>query len=193
MCSFSLSSCGEPGGESMRSFYVFAMLLAWAAPSRSHGGNSFQAQLLLAHNIERQSFNAAPMIWDSKLALDAGAYAAELAGTGHWRHSSPDRRAGQGENLWMGTRAAFSLADMIGSWSSEKRNFRPGVFPNVSRNGYWHGVGHYTQIVWPTTTHVGCGLRSSAEWDYLVCRYSSPGNIIGDRIGNPQVAARWIR
>lgn len=191
MSIFSLSLCGEPGGELMKSIHVFAMLLAWAAPSRAHSENRFGAEMLWAHNVERQSFNAPPMIWDSRLASDAEGYAAELAGTGQWRHSTPGRRAGQGENLWVGTRGAFSLADMIASWSSEKRNFRPGVFPNVSRNGSWHGVGHYTQIVWPTTTRVGCGLRSSADRDYLVCRYSSPGNIIGDRIGDPQVAARW--
>ena len=174
----------------MRPKYAVAMLLALGTTSGAYAENSFQAKMLLAHNLERQSVNVIPMTWDRRLAFDADAHAAELAGNGHWGHSSPDRRMGQGENLWMGTRAAFGLVDMFAAWSSEKRMFRPGVFPNVSRNGSWNGVGHYTQIVWPTTTRVGCGLRSSAHWDYLVCRYSSPVNVVGDRIGEDLLAAR---
>ncbi len=146
--------------------------------------------MLMAHNLERQSFRAVPLVWDARLAADASSYATELAQTGRWGHSRPDQRLGQGENLWTGTRAAFGVMDMIGSWTSEKIMFRSGVFPYVSRSGSWHDVGHYTQIVWPTTTHVGCGLRSSAHWDYLVCRYSSPGNVIGNRLGGAQLSAR---
>jgi hypothetical protein len=37
-------------------------------------------------------------------------------------------------------------------------------------------VAHYTQIVWPTTTEVGCALASSATTDYFVCRYAPTGN-----------------
>jgi hypothetical protein len=33
-------------------------------------------------------------------------------------------------------------------------------------------------MVWPTTTRVGCAIFS-ADWDYLICRYSPPGNIDG--------------
>jgi hypothetical protein len=33
-------------------------------------------------------------------------------------------------------------------------------------------------MVWPTTTRVGCAIFA-ADWDYLICRYSPPGNIDG--------------
>jgi hypothetical protein len=36
-------------------------------------------------------------------------------------------------------------------------------------------------MVWPTTTHVGCAIYS-ADWDYLICRYSPPGNKDGKPI-----------
>jgi hypothetical protein len=36
-------------------------------------------------------------------------------------------------------------------------------------------------MVWPTTTHVGCAIFS-ADWDYLICRYSPPGNKDGKPI-----------
>ena len=82
----------------------------------------------------------------------------------------------------MGTRGVFSPEQMIGSWLMERSQFRPGIFPYVSRTGNWLTVAHYTQIVWPTTTRVGCTIHSSRSWDFLICRYSPPGNIDGRRV-----------
>jgi hypothetical protein len=71
---------------------------------------------------------------------------------------------------------------MVGGWVSERRWFRPSVFPGVSRTGRWSDVGHYTQMVARRTTRVGCAIRSSRNWDYLVCRYNPSGNVDGSRI-----------
>ena len=156
-----------------------------------HGRDNFAARMLIAHNLERVPFGSPPLAWDPSLAAAADAYAAELAATGRWGHSAPHQRVGQGENLWMGTRGAFSLETMIINWASEKSMFRPGLFPNVSTTGKWEDIGHYSQIVWPTTRRVGCGLRSSARDDYLVCRYSDPGNVMGQAlVGSVKVASR---
>ena len=81
-----------------------------------------------------------------------------------------------GENLWRGQRGLFSYDVMVGVMVEEARHFRPGAFPNNSATGNWSDVAHYTQIVWPTTTAVGCALASSATTDYFVCRYSPTGN-----------------
>ena len=81
-----------------------------------------------------------------------------------------------GENLWRGTRAQFSYDVMVGVMVDEARHFQPGAFPNNSRTGNWSDVAHYTQIVWPTTTEVGCALAPSATTDYFVCRYAPTGN-----------------
>ena len=82
----------------------------------------------------------------------------------------------------MGTRGAFTPEQMIASWAEERRMFRPGIFPAVSSTGNWLDVSHYTTMIWPTTTRVGCALYSSASWDFLICRYSPPGNIDGQRV-----------
>jgi hypothetical protein len=79
---------------------------------------------------------------------------------------------------WHGTMTPEQLVSM---WSSEKQLLQPGLFPAVSRTGQWEDVAHYTQMVWPTTTRVGCAIYS-ADWDYLICRYSPPGNIDGKPI-----------
>jgi hypothetical protein len=82
----------------------------------------------------------------------------------------------------MGTHGAFSVEAMVGGWTAEKRYFVPGVFPNNSSSGNWEDVGHYTQMIWPTTSRVGCAIASTPRIDYLVCRYATAGNIDGRRL-----------
>ena len=139
-------------------------------------------RLLHAHNSERGLVRLPPLLWDPALSADATAYARQLASSGRFEHSSRQARRGTGENLWMGTSRAFSPEQMVGNWASEKQWFRPGIFPYVSRSGGWQRDGHYTQMIWPTTTRVGCGLASGRGRDVLVCRYSPAGNIDGRRV-----------
>jgi hypothetical protein len=136
-------------------------------------------RILELHNQARSGAGVGPIYWDTSLAAAADTYAAELARTSRWGHSPAAVRPGQGENLWMGTRGAFSVDQMIGSWVGEGPWFRPGIFPNVTRTGDWSEVGHYTQIIWRGTTRVGCALRSSDRYDFLVCPYSPAGNVMG--------------
>ena len=82
----------------------------------------------------------------------------------------------------MGTRGAYAPAQMVANWASEKMSFNRGIFPTVSRTGTWADVGHYSQMIWPTTTQVGCAVASSRNYDFLVCRYAPAGNIDGRRV-----------
>ncbi|MDB5721136.1 MAG: serine protease [Alphaproteobacteria bacterium] len=140
----------------------------------------FEERVLAMHDRERATTGAAPLSWDAGLAAAAAAYGPVLAAKPKLAHSEPGSRPGQGENLWMGTKGAFSLEEMVGSWIEEKRLFAPGRFPEeVSTSGHWSDVAHYTQMIWRGTNRVGCSLYSSRQWDYLVCRYAPPGNVVG--------------
>ena len=157
--------------------------LCAAGPARASSfASEFPARILAAHNAERARMGMAPLVWDAALGTAAATYAQQMAFTGMFQHSNRQARRGVGENLWMGTHGAFSPEAMVGGWASEKRYFMPGVFPNNSRSGNWEDVGHYTQMIWPTTTRVGCALASTARVDYLVCRYATAGNIDGHKV-----------
>jgi len=148
----------------------------WPAPA-DRGDALLQGAVLNAQNAARARFGVRPMAWSEDLAAEAMSHARFMAATGVYGHDqTPGRRKKQGENLWRGQKGVFSYDVMIGTMVAEERVFRPGTFPNVSTTGEWHDVAHYTQIVWPTTTHVGCAVASSATTDYLVCRYSPTGN-----------------
>ena len=150
-----------------------------AVATPSQVASEMPARILAAHNAARARAGVQPLAWDRSLGDAAANYAVYLAVTNSFQHADPANRSGAGENLWMGPRGAFSYEAMVEGWVSEQRDFMPGVFPAVSRSGGWQKVGHYTQMVWPTTTRVGCAIASNAASDFLVCRYSPAGNVIG--------------
>jgi hypothetical protein len=132
------------------------------------------------HNAARADVGVAPLVWDDRLAGDAAAYAATLAREHRFEHAvQPHGPGREGENLWMGTRGAYRYDEMVGGWVDERRYYRAAPTPDFSSTGRWGDVAHYTQIVWRGTTAVGCAVASDAESDYLVCRYSPPGNVVG--------------
>lgn len=154
--------------------------MPWSGMAAARGEPLLRSTMIAAHNQARRQYGVGPLTWDAGLARDAGVYAQFLARTGRFEHD-PQRgkRPPQGENLFMGTRSAYSYADMIRLLVAERRHFKPGRFPAVSRTGNWSDVGHYTQIVWPTSQRVGCAIASNRSNDYLVCRYLPAGNVIG--------------
>jgi hypothetical protein len=144
---------------------------------------TFDQKLLAAHNAERDRRHLPRLIWSDQLAQHAKSWAAKLAHDDRMVHSDRKDRPGEGENLWNGTASYFGPEDMVGSFLSERKSFKAGTFPEVSKTGKWQDVGHYSQIIWPTTTAVGCALAHNKVRDYLVCRYSPAGNVFGHAVG----------
>lgn len=168
---------------SFRSILPFALL---ACSPLLMGGTveraDFNARLLAAHNLERARIGVPGLAWDPALAANARVWADELAASGRFEHSQDEPgKPIEGENLWAGTPRAYSPEAMIALWAAEKRDYRPGIFPNNSRSGDVERVGHYTQLIWRSSRHVGCAAATGAEEEFLVCRYSDAGNVTGQR------------
>jgi hypothetical protein len=169
----------------IRSRSLFAIALLACSPllmGGTAGRADFNARLLIAHNAERSAIGVPPLVWNDRLAADARVWADELAATGRFEHS-PDEpgEQPQGENLWAGTPRAFSPEAMVALWAAERRDYRPGIFPNNSRSGDVENVGHYTQLIWRGTRQVGCATAAGRNEEFLVCRYSEAGNVYGER------------
>ncbi len=139
---------------------------------------------LSEHNTERARLGLKPLVWDAKLSRDAALHATVMAKTDIYEHAVQSTSAdAQGENMWMGTAGAYDAVAMVGSWIAEATDFRAGTFPNVSKTGNWTDIGHYSQLIWPTTKAVGCALARNPRDEYMVCRYYPAGNVVGEKIG----------
>lgn len=156
-----------------------------------------------AHNAARARAPASPALpalsWSREVALVAQAYADKLAASclDSLMHSEPETRNEWGENLasygimgGTGREPNGSAEGTVELWASELACYTFGPFESgtnatctdaCSRYG---GCGHYTQLVWRETTHVGCGVADCAEgkWrkSYWVCNYDPTGNYRGE-------------
>lgn len=140
-----------------------------AAPSSTgdsgSGGSDFSSQILAEHNAKRALHGVASLSWDDTLASYAQNYADSYDCSGTLTHSG-----GQyGENLALG----YTTTGSVDAWYSEG-------------NGYDYGSGcsvydHFTQVIWESTTKVGCGFKQcDSYWGtYIICSYDPAGNFVG--------------
>jgi uncharacterized protein YkwD len=169
--------------------YFFAILIMAAVGSSAfcqaekaiYKDDAFIKAVLDEQNVYRSALGLPALSWSANLAKDALAWGKQLAQMDKGQHDPGIRTVNEGENLWWGTAGAFSYTQMVDYWGSEKKYFVFGVFPDckTKRSAV---VGHYTQIVWKNTTATGCALVSNGKTDFLVCRYSPPGNVEGEKV-----------
>ncbi len=142
----------------------------------------FSHKIIALHNAERSRLGLPILQWSDDLAMDARAWSESMARQGYFGHSPDDIRGNQGENLFRGSAGDYDIEEMIEGFIEERDDFHAGVFPDVARDGDWSHVGHYTQLIWRRTTHVGCAMVTARGWDWLTCRYAPAGNVMGVRV-----------
>ncbi len=137
------------------------------APSGSKLDPTAQA-FLDAHNRVRAKHCAPPLTYSPTLAAVAQKWADELAAKGCAFGHSPGRK--YGENLAAGTVGALDPESTTAMWYDEIKLYK---FPD---GGFSMATGHFTQVVWTTTTQIGCGHVTCKGNDIYVCNYDPPGN-----------------
>jgi uncharacterized protein YkwD len=114
------------------------------------------------------------VVWSDTVAASAQAWANNLAATQNCnlQHES---QSTYGENLAMGTN--LTPKQSVTMWASEKSLYTWS--PTYSMADFNAGSGHYTQLVWRKSTQVGCGSATCARSVVISCRFSPPGNYMG--------------
>lgn len=147
------------------------MLSVFNLYSQNNSTQNIQNQILDQHNYYRQLQGVPDLIWSDELAADAQLWANKLAASEQMMHSNMQ----WGENIYYST--VFSNPkDVVDTWATEQKYYKGEPVSSQTVHLY----GHYTQIIWSSTTHIGCAYSVSANGNYYwVCEYSPPGNYIG--------------
>lgn len=123
------------------------------------------------------------MLWNNFLASLAAKWAAGC----NWRHGQPPLGddppyTSIGQNLYATTGNFVNLTSAIQLWYDEK----PHYTYDTLKCADGEMCGHYTQVVWATSRHVGCAYQrcrpltgAYSRAVYLVCNYAPAGNYVG--------------
>lgn len=136
--------------------------------------SAFREAALDAHNFYRAQHNVSNLVWNDTLADSARRWSEGCV----FEHSDSDA----GENLANGY---ANTTQSIEAWALERMKY------NYNKPGFDDDTGHFTQLVWASTSSVGCGRTACDDEDndddddddklrgvYVVCEYWPKGNVI---------------
>lgn len=154
-----------------------------------------RGEILQLHNKLRgqvypTASNMEYMVWDDELERSATHWAEAC----QWEHGPKDLLMSIGQNLAVHWGRYRSPAYHVQAWYDEVKDY---TYPYQHECNPWCPdrcsgpmCTHYTQLVWATTSRVGCAVHVCPRmnvwgeiWEnavYLVCNYSPKGNWIGE-------------
>jgi pathogenesis-related protein 1 len=118
--------------------------------------------MLAGHNKVRAELSLQPLTWDCGLAN----LAQDWANQSIYEH----RDTSYGENMFVSSESTSTVSSVLDRWLAEKANWNNAT--GTCSQG--KTCTHYTQVVWKTTSKVGCGINRNAtgKWKaVLVCNY----------------------
>lgn len=145
---------------------VISISLLPIASIAYNASEDLKQEILETHNAFRAKHRAPALQWDNELANYAYRHASQC----QFEHT----HGPYGENLAAGYATA---EDALTAWYNEVQHY------SYSNPHFSMSTGHFTQLVWKSTTKVGCALvpcngSHGTPGQYLVCEYSPAGNLI---------------
>lgn len=133
-------------------------------------------EFMKLHNDARAEVGLPPLTWDPQLAAVAQKWAETLAARGDdLEHNTSIK---YGENL-AGYLPQYGERPVHGAkmWYDEIKSYTGQKIGDPEPPV----VGHYTQMVWRSTTHVGFGIAMAPSGMVILCaNYNPGGNMIGE-------------
>jgi uncharacterized protein YkwD len=153
----------------MKKYIVTLLLLSLNSVQAAELSQADIQNVLSEHNHLRNLHGAPALTWNNQLAQFASQYASRCI----FQHSHDK----YGENLAAGYP---TLTAAIRTWYDEAKSYFYR-FPGFSMK-----TGHFTQLVWKSTTQLGCGYaacngKNSTPGIFLVCEYNQPGNVLSQQ------------
>ncbi|GLI73850.1 hypothetical protein PoHVEF18_002080 [Penicillium ochrochloron] len=171
--------------EAASSTLAVATSSASTAASTAGATNSYQSAVLYNHNIHRSNHSVSSVEWSADLEASAQTLAARCV----YQHDTSIAGGGYGQNIGYGVEASDVGVMITNLMYNDEIEYFPTPYgasaPSMSDFDKW---GHFSQIVWKATTHVGCAtvtcnslgnVDSSSALPFTVCNYSPVGNVDG--------------
>ncbi|PON33643.1 Cysteine-rich secretory protein, allergen V5/Tpx-1-related [Trema orientale] len=160
--------------KSLEATIVFFMGLTLIITTQALQASKYQSHIdfVATHNAIRAEVGVGPLSWNKTLAAYARNYANSKIGNCEMEHSGGP----YGENLAEGY-GHMSGEEAVKFWATEKANYDYASNKCVNDE-----CGHYTQVVWRNSVHLGCARAKCRNgWMFVICSYDPPGNYEGER------------
>lgn len=167
-------------------------------------GDDYKNQCLYHHNIHRANHSVPALTWSESLAD----IARQIGSSCRYEHDTTTGGGGYGQNIAAGVSSenvSAIITDMF--YNGEEPLFTANYGLDSPDMSNFMGWGHFTQMVWKSTTEVGCytydcssrGLANTGGGvspHFTVCNYKTPGNYANQYASNVlqpkgQASADW--
>lgn len=167
-------------------FFIALVLSAFFASTQGFTNSWVEngAESARLHNVHRAKHqNTNDLTANVRLAADARDCAKRMLdqNLNPANHPCLGDSSTQGENIYVyysNSARGQLIKRAIDKWYDEIKD----VHPSVNTEAWFMTVNtqlnirHFFQVVWASTTHVGCGGAANGSKTYVVCRYSPKGN-----------------
>jgi len=155
------------------------------------------------HNIHRANHTSPDVTWDDTLASTA----ADIAASCVYAHDVEKNGGGYGQNIAAGVESNNISAIITDLFYNGEVGWYDGLYnkaqPDMTNFEKW---GHFSQIVWKSTTKIGCATQhcpkglanvgTDVSPYFTVCNYSPPGNYANEygtnvKLGKQDPTKEW--
>jgi len=150
--------------------------------------SAFNRQMYEDNNFYRSLHVDTPAaVWDESLAASAQ-QAANTCAFKHTKETNPS--FGSGENIYYTTNVNVDTSNPANAKEISRMWYEEIALYDYANPGFSSATGHFTQMVWTTSTRIGCGYTvctngisdngNNRPGLIAFCHYSVPGNVQGE-------------